>query len=261
MRVLGEVDLIAAEDTRHTRKLLSHYDIHRPLTSYHEHNKRSKTPHLVARMQAGAKIALVSDAGMPGISDPGHDLILAALEHEIEVTVIPGPSALLSALVLSGLPTAEFTFLGFPPRKTSERKRFLERALKLDTTVVLFESPNRLINLLGIIEQLDSTRKVVVARELTKKFEQVLRDTATGLIAHFRERPLLGECVVLMEGAVEPPEAARTPACASPSELVDSLMREQGLSKKEAMREVAGRLGISRRDVYNALLRRKKQEF
>jgi len=254
LRVLREVDLIAAEDTRHTRKLLSHYDIHSPLTSYHEHNKRSKTPQLVAKLKEGADIALVSDAGMPGISDPGHDLIVSALEGGITVTVVPGPSALLSALVISGLPTGEFTFLGFPPRKSGERKKYLERALALVTTVVFFESPNRLPGLLEVIARLAPARKIVVARELTKKFEEALRGNAAGLFAHFEEQPPRGECVVLMEGSSEPPKVARPLECPSPAALVHQLMQEGGLSKKEAMRETAKRLKISRREVYGALL-------
>lgn len=258
LRILREVDLIAAEDTRHTRKLLSHYDIHSPLISYHEHNRRMRIPQLISKLEAGSKIALVSDAGMPGISDPGHELIVAALEHNIEVTVAPGPSALLSALVVSGLPTQEFLFLGFPPRKAGERKRFIERALSSVSTVALFEAPNRIIALLQLINDVAPARRVVVARELTKKFEQVLRATAAELLAHFQESEPLGEFVVILEGSPKSLRASIPSEPQSPAELATQLMR-QGFQKKEAMREAARRLNISRREVYEALLKQKEK--
>jgi 16S rRNA (cytidine1402-2'-O)-methyltransferase len=260
LRTLREADLIAAEDTRHTRKLLAHYDIHSPLISYHEHNKRSRAPQLVSRMKEGARVALVSDAGMPGISDPGHELIVSALENKIGVTVSPGPSALLSALVVSGLPTREFAFAGFPPRKAGERAKFVERALSSQSTTVLFESPKRLVNLLDTIASLAPDRKVAVARELTKKFEEVLRGTAAELAAHFHAREPRGELVVILEassGVAPQFSAAADPA--SPGRLVERLMQE-GMGKKEAMRQAARRLGLSRRDVYEALLKEKREE-
>jgi 16S rRNA (cytidine1402-2'-O)-methyltransferase len=195
---------------------------------------------------------------MPGISDPGHDLIVAALQHAIEVTVVPGPSALLSALVLSGLPTDEFTFLGFPPRKAGERKKFLERALTSDKTIILFEAANRLIHVLEPIGDRAPDRKVVVARELTKKFEQVLRGTPSELLEHFQKYEPKGECVVLIEGSSRPLKPAKGERL-SPAELVGRLMRE-GMPKKEAMREAARRLGLSRRVVYEAFLKKKEQQ-
>ncbi|GAB4335046.1 MAG: 16S rRNA (cytidine(1402)-2'-O)-methyltransferase [Candidatus Abyssubacteria bacterium] len=254
LRILREADLIAAEDTRQTRKLLSHYDVHTPLVSYHEHNKRSRTPQLTAKLKGGTRVALVSDAGMPGISDPGQELIASAIKGGIEVTVIPGPNSIISALVLSGLSTDMFCFLGFPPRKTGERRRFVEDALQRRETSIMFESPARLVALLEMIASLAPDRKIVVARELTKKFEQVLRGTATELLTHFLETPPRGEFVVLTEGAAHAAHAREQFSPADAPELVKSLMAEEGLGKKEAMREAAKRLGVSRREVYRALL-------
>jgi 16S rRNA (cytidine1402-2'-O)-methyltransferase len=211
-------------------------------------------------MQQGQKIALVSDAGMPGISDPGHELIVSAIEHGIAVEVIPGPSALISAIVISGLPTAEFTFLGFPPRKAGERARFIERAFSSSVTVALFEAPKRLLGLLQLIARVEPERRVAVARELTKKFEEVLRGTAAELVAHFEAREPLGECVVLIEGSPEFGKKAKSPEISSPAELVERLIKEEGLSKKDAMRKAATQLGISRRDVYKALLKQNSAE-
>ncbi|MBI4830801.1 MAG: 16S rRNA (cytidine(1402)-2'-O)-methyltransferase [Candidatus Lindowbacteria bacterium] len=260
LRILKDVGLIAAEDTRRTRKLLSHYDIHTPLVSYHEHNKLAKTPMLIAKLKEGPSVALVSDAGMPGISDPGHDLIVAALKVGIGVTVVPGPSSIIAALVLSGLPTAEFCFAGFAPRKPGERSRFLEKVLTREATSVLFESPTRLVSLLEAIAQFAPEREIAVARELTKKFEEVMRGTAAQVAAHFREHTPLGECVVLLHGAMPSETLARTETPPHPRELVDTLMRERGLSKKDAMRHAAQQLGLSRREVYKALLQPKPAE-
>jgi 16S rRNA (cytidine1402-2'-O)-methyltransferase len=210
-------------------------------------------------MKEGARVALVSDAGMPGISDPGHDLIVSALENGVEVTVIPGPSALISALVVSGMPTREFTFAGFPPRKAGERTRFVESALSSDRTIALFESPKRLVNLLGAIARLSPDRKMAVARELTKKFEEVLRGTAAELAAHFETREPRGELVIVLEASSGAPPLGAAADAASPVELVEQLIKK-GMRKKEAMRETARRLGLSRRDVYDALLKEKQEE-
>lgn len=257
LRILEEADLIAAEDTRRTRKLLSRYDIHTPLTSYNEHNKIPRTPKLIAKMKDGARVALVSDAGMPGISDPGHDLITCALKKEIDVTVVPGPSSIIAALVLSGLPTGRFFFAGFAPRKKGERTRRLEELLASDATSILFESPNRLAALLETIAELAPERKVAVAREMTKKFEEVFRATAAETAAHFGERKPRGECVVVIEGSREKVKPSPPPAARDVGGLVEALMQEEGISKKEAMRRAAKKLNISRRDVYRLLLENK----
>ncbi|RJP66629.1 MAG: 16S rRNA (cytidine(1402)-2'-O)-methyltransferase [Candidatus Abyssobacteria bacterium SURF_17] len=254
LRVLREADLIAAEDTRRTRKLLSHYDIHTPLTSYHEHNKRARTPQLIAKLKNGAAVALVSDAGMPGISDPGHDLIVSALVERIDVTVVPGPTSIIAALVVSGMKTDRFAFVGFPPRKPGERRRYLEGTLTNEPTSVMFESPNRLLALLDSIANIAPTRRIAVARELTKKFEETVRGTAAEAAAHFREQEPRGECVVVIEGACEAPRQHADLGQTNVRELVQTLTREKGLTRKSAMREAAKALGISRREVYRRLL-------
>lgn len=254
LRILKEADLIAAEDTRRTRKLLSKYEIHVPMTSYHEHNKAEKTPRLLSKLKNGARIALVSDAGMPGISDPGQDLIVAALEEAVEVTVVPGPSSIIAALVLSALQTGSFTFFGFPPRKAGERLNSLHTILNRAETAVLFESPNRLPGLLKTLAQLAPTRKVAVARELTKKFEEVVRGTAGEVAERFGERKPKGECVVVIEGLAETDSSESNVEPQNAGKLVAEIMRTEGLTKKEAMRKAAKTLRISRREVYQAVL-------
>jgi 16S rRNA (cytidine1402-2'-O)-methyltransferase len=199
LRVLREVALIAAEDTRTTRKLLSHYDIHTALTSYHDYTGPGKTRRLVERL-AEIDVALVSDAGMPGLSDPGYPLIRAAVDAGVTVTAVPGPSALVSALVLSGLPTHAFHYLGFLPRKSGARRRTLERvALEVDT-LVLYESPHRLVAALRDVEAVLGQRPVAVARELTKRFEELVRGPAGEVRAHFERTPPRGEVVLVVGG-------------------------------------------------------------
>lgn len=258
LRILREVDLIAAEDTRRTRKLLSHYDIHTPLTSYHEHNKQAKTPKLIEKLKHGQTIALVSDAGMPGISDPGHDLITQAIDNDIPLEIVPGPSAITSSLVMSGLSTKEFRFAGFLPRKKGERTRRLQELLAGESTSIVFESPNRLAALLRMLADLAPERKIAIARELTKKFEEVVRATASEAAAHYTEKDPRGECVVVIEGATNPPPptlgAASEPKPESITQFVTEQMRTQSLTKKEAMRKAAVKFNISRREVYRLLL-------
>ncbi len=199
LRVLREVGLIAAEDTRTTRKLLSHYDIHTPLTSYHDFSGPGKTRRLVERLRE-IDVALVSDAGMPGLSDPGYPLIRAALDAGVTATSVPGPSALVSALVLSGLPTHAFHYLGFLPRKAGARRRALERVAQEEDTLVFYESPHRLVAALRDVEAVLGQRPVAVARELTKRFEEVVRGTAGEVRAHFERTPPRGEFVLLVGG-------------------------------------------------------------
>ena len=254
LRILREADLIAAEDTRRTRKLLSHYDIHTPLVSYHEHNKQKMTLKLISKLKEGAVVALVSDAGMPGISDPGQELIGGAIDEGLQVSVVPGPSSILSALVLSGLSTRSFSFAGFLPRKKGERAKKLREVLSAESTAVIFESPNRLVALLEAIAEFAPERTIAVARELTKKFEQVVRGTASEALERFKEKEPRGECVVVLEGAGE---VSADPSDLPPGDVpsfVERLMQEKGLSKKEAMRRVAKKFNISRREVYKQLL-------
>jgi len=199
LRVLREVGVIAAEDTRTTRKLLSHFDIHTPLVSYHDFSGPGKTRRLIQRL-AETDVALVSDAGMPGLSDPGYPLIRAAIDAGIPVTTVPGPSALVSALVLSGLPTHAFQYLGFLPRKAGARRRALERVAAGADTLVLYESPHRLVACLADVEAVLGPRPVVAARELTKRFEEVVRGSATEVREHFERTPPRGEFVLVIGG-------------------------------------------------------------
>jgi 16S rRNA (cytidine1402-2'-O)-methyltransferase len=200
LRVLREVGLIAAEDTRTTRKLLSHYDIHTPLTSYHDFTGPAKTRRLVERL-ADEDVALVSDAGMPGLSDPGYPLVRAAIDAGIVVTTVPGPSALVSALVLSGLPTHAFHYVGFLPRKSGARRRALERLADEPDTLVLYESPHRLVATLKDVEAVLGARAVAAARELTKRFEEIVRGPAGEVRAHFERTPPRGEFVLVVAGS------------------------------------------------------------
>lgn len=201
LRVLQSVDLIAAEDTRHTRKLLTHHGISRPLVSYHDHNKVRQAPHLLALLQQGRSVALVTDAGTPGISDPAYYLLQTLLPHAIPVVPIPGPTAAIAALSVAGLPTDRFVFEGFLPTKSGRRQQRLELLSNEARTMVLYESPHRLMRLLQeIVTHLGPERRVVVARELTKRFEEILRGTASEVLDTLQNRTVRGECTVLIAG-------------------------------------------------------------
>ncbi|HEY7066754.1 MAG TPA: 16S rRNA (cytidine(1402)-2'-O)-methyltransferase [Chloroflexota bacterium] len=200
LRVLREVSLIAAEDTRTTRKLLSHYDIHTPLTSYHDYSGPGKLRRLIERL-ADEDVALVSEAGMPGLSDPGYPLVAAALAQGVMVTTAPGPSAAVSALVLSGLPTHAFHYLGFLPRKPGPRRKLLARVAADPDTLLMYESPHRLVAALRDVDEVLGPRQVAVARELTKRFEEVLRGSVGEVRAHFERTPPRGEFTVVISGS------------------------------------------------------------
>jgi 16S rRNA (cytidine1402-2'-O)-methyltransferase len=202
LRLLGEVDLIAAEDTRHTRKLLSHHGISRPLVSYHEHNKQRQAPHLLALLQEGQNIALVTDAGTPCISDPGYFLLQILIAHAIPIVPIPGPAAVMAALSVAGLPTDRFVFEGFLPPKGGKRRQRLEALRDEPRTIVVYESPYRLLRLLqDLVTHLGPERRVVLTRELTKHFEETRRGTASTLLADLQGRSIRGECTVVIAGA------------------------------------------------------------
>lgn len=250
LRILNEADYIAAEDTRHTRKLLSHYDIHTRLTSYHEHNEAAKAGKLVAMMESGATVALVSDAGMPGISDPGHKLIKRCIDEGIVVEAVPGASSLITALVISGLPTDSFVFQGFMPRKKGERATLLAELTGQERTVILFESPRRVKATLEEIAAFDADRQVVVARELTKKFEQVLRGTTGEVLELLDATGIRGEIVLLIGPAKE--KRPRIWAADDLRSAVVKLMNE-GTPKKQAILEVAKDLGVGKRTVYESV--------
>ena len=248
-KILGAVDLIAAEDTRHTRALLSRFDIHRPLVSYHDHNKESRTPELVTRLREGASVAIVSDAGSPGISDPAFTLVRAAVLAEAPVVPIPGPSSALCALEVSGLPTDRFAFEGFLPRRAADRRRRLGELAEDPRTVVVFESPRRVPALLGDLVDRLGDRRVAVCRELTKLHEEVLRGRASEVRAAIVDTPLRGEVVVVVEGA-------RREATMDLEAAVDEAhgLVAGGMRKRAAAAQVARRHGTSSNAIYRALL-------
>lgn len=252
VRILGEVPLIAAEDTRHTRQLLTHFDIHTKLTSYHEHNKEEKGPELIRWMLDGNDLACVSDAGLPGVADPGSLLAQQAIEAGIRVIPLPGANAALSALICSGLDTTRFSFVGFLPKTKQKRKERLEEVKNHRETLLFYEAPHHLKATMTELYTVLGDRPAVLARELTKKFEEFARGTLSSLRPDVSGIEPRGEYVIVVEGMKEAAEEISAPA-ASPSELVEKYMAE-GQSKKEAMRSAAQTLGISRRDVYQALL-------
>ena len=254
VRIIQEVDVVAAEDTRHTRKLLTHFDIHTPLVSYHEHNKLGRGPELIERLLAGESIACVSDAGMPGISDPGSHLAMLAIEAGITVTPVPGANAGLSALIASGLDTTEFHFIGFLSKQKKNRLETLARIKPIQGTLIFYESPHRLKDTLGELLDVLGDRRIVAARELTKKFEEFRRGTITELIAYYKEEAPRGEFTLIVNGAGE--EEARgeeeTIDMTVEEELI--LLIENGTEKKEAIRQVARRRNMPKREVYQIAL-------
>jgi len=248
LRVLREVSLIAAEDTRTTRKLLSHYGIKARLTSYHEHNKKAKIPHILDALRH-ADVALVSEAGMPGVSDPGYDLVAAAAEAGVTVVAVPGPSAVVTALAVSGLPTRQFTYVGFLPRRRGERRRLLSTLATRPQTIVSLESPHRLLTTLADLLAVLDDRRIAVCRELTKLHEEVFRGRISEAIAHFQEPR--GEFTLVLEGAPQPAEAV-TP----PEAVLAALrqLRQQGIAPGQAVTQVAQQFGLPRRQVYRLWL-------
>jgi 16S rRNA (cytidine1402-2'-O)-methyltransferase len=253
LRILREVDLIAAEDTRHTRKLLAHYDIHTRFTSYYEFKETGKAAKLVTRLLEGASIALVSNAGTPGISDPGYRLVSAAIDAGVHVVPVPGPDALTAALVASGLSPARFCFEGFLPRKRSQRKARLEAIRSDPRTYILYEAPNRVATLLSEIAELFPARKVVVARELTKIHEEIVRGSAEELAELFHTKTPKGEFVVLVQGGSDGETPA--PDDSMVLETFTKLVEQEGLSRSDAIKETAKRLGLPKRDVYRLVSR------
>ena len=254
VRMLGEVELIAAEDTRHTRQLLTHFDIHTKLTSYHEHNKFEKGPELIDYISEGHDLICVSDAGLPGICDPGSHLAQLAIEAGIRVSPLPGANAGLSALICSGLDTTAFTFIGFLPKTGKKQQEVLEGVRSHRETLIFYEAPHHLKGMLKVMGKvLGENRQAALGRELTKKFEEFRRGTLAELLAYYEENEPRGEYVIIVEGAGEGTAAEAQEEVLSPAELCNRLMSE-GLPKKEAMRETAKRLGLSRRDVYQAML-------
>lgn len=254
VRMLGEVPLIAAEDTRHTRQLLTHFDIHTKLTSYHEHNKFTKGPELIDWLLSGHDLICVSDAGLPGICDPGSHLAQLAIEAGIRVSPLPGCNAGLSALICSGLDTTRFTFVGFLPKTAKKQQEVLAEVREHRETLIFYEAPHHLKGTLRqLVSGLGGSRRAAFGRELTKKFEEFRRGTLQQLLDFYETHEPRGEYVLIVEGFSGETEEERADSSEDPVELCQQFMAN-GLSKKEAMRETAKKLGISRRDVYAALL-------
>jgi 16S rRNA (cytidine1402-2'-O)-methyltransferase len=248
LRVLREVSLIAAEDTRTTRKLLSHYGIRARLTSYHEHNKETKIPYILDALRH-ADVALVSESGMPAVSDPGYDLVAAAAEAGLPVAAVPGPSAVVAALAVSGLPTRQFTYVGFLPRRRGERRRLLSTLAAQPQTIVALESPHRLLSALSDLLAALGDRRIAVCRELTKLHEEVFRGRISEAIAHFREPR--GEFTLVVAPAPQPAEPV-VPTEAVLAELCQ--LRQQGAAPRQAVTQVAQQFGLPRRQVYRLWL-------
>lgn len=247
LRTLREVDLIACEDTRRTGRLLARYEIKAPLISYYEHNKLTKLDHILAILQT-KDVALVSEAGMPGISDPGYELVRAAISAGIAIVPIPGPSAPIAALAVSGLPTDGFVYLGFLPRRRKERRRFLQAIAREKRTLVVFEAPHRLLTSLEDIEEVLGDREMALTRELTKLHEEVIRGSVSHLRAHFKEVRPRGEFTLVIAGAKEETWE---------EEKVREALRElraEGVSGREATKEVAELSGHPRGEVYEIWL-------
>ncbi len=257
LRTLSEVDLIAAEDTRHSIKLLNHFEIKTPMTSYHEFNKIEKAKYLVEELQAGKNIALVTDAGTPGISDPGEELVKFAYEAGIEVTSLPGPAACITALTLSGLSTRRFCFEAFLPQDKKEKKAIIDE-LKTETrTTIIYEAPHRLLKTLKELAESLGNRRITICRELTKKHETAFLTTLEDAIDYYTEHEPKGECVIVMEGVLRESliEEERDKWKELSIEEHVSYYMDQGKSKKDAMKLVAKDRGMSKRDIYQELIK------
>lgn len=253
LRILREVDVVAAEDTRQTAKLLNHYDIKKSMISYHEHNKKSKGEEIINLLLEGKNIALVSDAGMPCISDPGEDLVRRCVEEGIKIVSVPGPSASLTALSISALSTSRFAFEGFLPVKGKERRERLQRLSKEDRTIILYEAPHRLLTTLRDLRQHMGNPKVSISRELTKRFEETIRTDLEGAIKEFEGRSIKGEFVLIIEGksleALKVEEGRIWEAISVKDHII--MYMEKGLSKKEAITLVAKERNLNKKEVYN----------
>jgi len=258
IRVLSEVDLIACEDTRHTRKLLNHYDIKTRTISCHEHNERERTRELIGSLQTGMNIALVSDAGTPGISDPGYTLINQAVRAGLRVVSVPGPTALISALVASGLPADEFLFVGFLPPRAQARRRKLKELAQISATLVLYEAPHRIQSTLKDMSEILGNRQAAVGRELTKLHEELLRGTLSELASQFNSgsQPR-GEIVVIVDQNVI---ASKEPKSTGDLAALVAALESEGLDPRSALKQAAKKLGIKRSDAYRELMELRRKE-
>ncbi|MGQ0548822.1 MAG: 16S rRNA (cytidine(1402)-2'-O)-methyltransferase [Armatimonadota bacterium] len=247
IRVLREASLIACEDTRRTRGLLAHHDIHTPVTSLHEHNERARIPHLLKILQEGKSVAVVSDAGTPAVSDPGAALVAAAARGNCAIVAVPGPSAVTAAVALADFPAGAFAFVGFPPRRSSERRRFLSALAGLPMALVMFEAPHRVHETLSDIEDILGPRRLLLARELTKMHEEILRGTPAEVRAALASSPR-GEVTLVIEGAPAAERGAAPPAL-TPEAFVKRL-RAEGLSRRDTARALAAAYQMRARDAY-----------
>ncbi len=256
VRILSEVDLIACEDTRTSRKLLDHFDIHTPTTSYHEFNKIEKAPSLLRALEEGKDVALISDAGSPGISDPGEELVAMCYEEGYNVSAIPGATASVVALTSSGQKTRRFSFEAFLPKDKKERRRVLEEMERETRTLIVYEAPHRLKETLKELYQALGNRSITICRELTKKFEEHRKTTLEEAMAYYEQNDPRGEYVLIIAGKTKEEVAAEETARWEELSIEEHLQHylDEGLDKKEAMKAVAKDRGVSKRDIYNALL-------
>jgi 16S rRNA (cytidine1402-2'-O)-methyltransferase len=258
LRILKEADLIACEDTRQTMKLLSHFNLQKKLVSYHEHNEITRAAELVIDLEQGAKIALVSDAGTPAISDPGHRLVSLCIRHGIEVVPVPGASAFVAAIAASGMAIEEFSFIGFLPARPSQRRKTIRALMNEPRTIVLYEAPHRLLETLEDALEILGNRPAVIAREVTKIYEEFLRGHLEDLLAGVRAKSPRGEITLL----IGPPDAAaRTESSAEDARRtlpiarrVDEIVKESGVDRKAALKQAARERGLTRREAYKQLL-------
>lgn len=258
LRTLKEVDLIAAEDTRNSIKLLNHFEIKTPMTSYHEFNKIEKAHVLIDKMQSGMNIALITDAGTPGISDPGEELVAMCYKAGIEVTSLPGPAACITALTLSGLPTRRFAFEAFLPQDKKERKEILAELVNETRTIILYEAPHRLVRTLKELMETLGNRRITLCRELTKRHETAFQSTIEELMGFYENEKPLGECVLVIEGKSRQELKRENQASWEEMSIEEHMTyyEEKGILRKEAMKQVAKDRGVTKREIYQYLVGR-----
>ena len=260
LNILKKVKLIAAEDTRHTKKLLNYYQINTKVTSYYEYNKFKKAPYLVEKLKDGQEIALVSDAGMPGISDPGYVLINLALKNDIKIIPVPGVSALITALVVSGLPTDKFVFEGFLPRKTKERKKYFKSIENEERTIIFYETPHRLKKALKDMLDTWGDRKIIIARELTKKYEEIIRGKLSQVLNEINTKEIKGEITLVVQGGKRGKENDTINLLKRECIMEEYLkkLKNQGYSNKDIIKITQEKLNIPKNIIYKKLLEIKK---
>ncbi|SHN37597.1 16S rRNA (cytidine(1402)-2'-O)-methyltransferase [Gracilibacillus kekensis] len=251
LKVLEEADAVLAEDTRNTGKLLQHFELKKKMISYHEHNKMMRQDQIIEMLKEGQMLALVSDAGMPGISDPGYEVINAAISADLTVVVLPGANAALSALVASGLPTDHFYFYGFLPRKKKDRDHAINILKSIDTTVILYESPHRIKETIEYLAEQLGDRKVSIAREITKRYEEYIRGNLQEVADWLSDHPIKGECCIVVEGIKEE-NTSQWWTNLTLKEHVEKVMDLESNSSKEAIKQVAQKRNLSKREVYSA---------